>query len=49
MAFTGRGLDSRVGPTAGATLAEALGAEAEECARACPTGALAFEDAERPA
>ncbi len=49
MTFTGRGLDSRVGPTAGAALAEALGAEAEECVRACPTGALAFEDAERPA
>lgn len=48
MTFTGRGLDSRVGPTAGATLAEALGTEAEECVRACPTGALAFEDGETP-
>lgn len=48
MAFTGRGLDSRVGPTSGATLAEALGAEAEECVRACPTGALAFENGETP-
>lgn len=46
MTVAGRGFDSRVRPALGATLAEGLGALAEECVRACPTAALAFRDTE---
>lgn len=46
LAFTGRGLASRVRPALGATLAEGLGAVAAECVVACPTAALAFRGAD---
>ncbi len=43
MAFTGRGIKSRVRGALGALLSDALGPVAEACVCACPTGALAFE------
>ena len=43
MIMTGRGFPLRVGPPFDRTLAEALGDRAEECVRACPTGALYFK------
>lgn len=43
MAMTRRGLASQLRAALGATLAEGLGAAADECVRACPTAALAWE------
>jgi ferredoxin len=41
MAFTQRGILTRVGPPYGATLKAAMQVSAIECAKTCPTGALA--------
>jgi ferredoxin len=46
LTFIGRGFDVRIGVPFDHTLSEALQATAEECARVCPTGALALR--ERP-
>jgi len=46
LTFVGRGFDVRVGVPFDGSLAEALRKTAAECARACPTGALAFSDSE---
>jgi ferredoxin len=42
LAFLGRGYDVRVGVPFGGPLSSALAKTAEECSRACPTGALAL-------
>lgn len=44
LAFVGRGFPVRVAVPFGGTLAEALTKCADECVRACPTGALAYKD-----
>jgi len=43
MAFLGRGFVARAAPPFGASVAEALGDLAGECASACPTGALSMK------
>ena len=45
LSFIGRGFDVEVGVPFERSIAEALKTAAAECARACPTGALAFKDA----
>lgn len=47
LAFIGRGFDLKVAVPLGGTLADGLQHVADECVRHCPTGALAYEDAER--
>jgi NADH dehydrogenase/NADH:ubiquinone oxidoreductase subunit G len=42
LAFLGRGYGVRVGVPFGGSLSNALANTAQECARACPTGALAL-------
>jgi len=42
LTFIGRGFDMRVGVPLDGSMAEALESTAEECARACPTGAIAL-------
>ena len=49
LTFAGRGLESRVQVPFGESLARGLGDVAPECMRACPTGALAFRNAEETA
>ncbi|MDQ1257734.1 MAG: 2Fe-2S ferredoxin-type protein [Candidatus Hydrogenedentes bacterium] len=46
MTFMGRGLAERVCVPFGESLARGLGAAAERCVEACPTGALAFRSGE---
>jgi ferredoxin len=46
LAFTGRGFNTQVKVPFGEPLQNGLRAVAEECVAACPTGALAFRDAE---
>ena len=46
LAFTGRGFNTKVTVPFGETLQNGLRAAAAECVAACPTGALAFHDAE---
>ncbi|MFW6158827.1 MAG: 2Fe-2S iron-sulfur cluster-binding protein [Planctomycetota bacterium] len=46
LTFVGRGFHVRVGVPFDGTLEEGLQKVAGECVRACPTGALAFEDEE---
>ena len=38
--WIGRSMEMRVGPPPGATLDEAFGSALQECADACPTGAI---------
>lgn len=45
LTFIGRGFDVRVAVPFGRPLADALQKAAEECAAACPTGAIALRDA----
>ena len=45
LTFIGRGFDVRVGVPFGEGLADGLAQAAVECARTCPTGALATKDA----
>ncbi|MCA9239550.1 MAG: ferredoxin [Planctomycetales bacterium] len=40
-----RGMATRLAPPPGATIDEALGSAAEQCAAACPTGAIAMHAA----
>jgi ferredoxin len=42
-----RGIDGATGPTVGLTVPEAEEADAREAARACPTGAITVDAAER--
>ena len=46
LTFAGRGLESQLRVPFGEALVRGLGDAAEECARACPTGALAFRGEE---
>jgi NADPH-dependent glutamate synthase beta subunit-like oxidoreductase/ferredoxin len=47
LAFVGRGFDVRVAVPFDESLAEGLKIAAAQCVQACPTGALAFKDANR--
>jgi len=44
LAFVGRGFDVRVAAPFNQTIADALQKAAQDCVKACPTGALAFKD-----
>ena len=44
LSFLGRGFDVRVAVPFGASVAQGLQTAAEQCVRACPTGALAMKD-----
>ena len=46
LAFAGRGFDVRISAPFNETTREALTITARECVESCPTGALAFKDAE---
>jgi ferredoxin len=46
LAYAGRGFDVRISVPFNETVREALTTAAEECARACPTGALALKNQE---
>ncbi len=46
LSFVNRGMDTRIGVPFGEPLERGLTISAEECVRACPTGALAFREGE---